>query len=348
MSTFKIARIDAEKDVKLVDFEFPVLEKDEIKIKVVACGICTSDQGIYTGRRANRYPFYPGHEVVGIVEEVAEFSGTIVKPGDKVVVSRMHKCGQCESCRRGATNRCLNSQKMYRPGRPKGQGGMAEYLIVPHYQVHPLRDDIDMESASLIEPVACSVASVEKADVRLGDTVLVIGAGIMGLLHADLLRLKGARVIVSEFDEERREIAKNHSDYVVNPAEPITEEILEITNGYGVNSVFVTAGPPNLVEEMFSYVAPGADIVIYTSYYQKTGPNASINLNELHYKEYSIIGTISPTEVDFKKAIDLVQNKKVDLRPFVSATYPLSQVKEGFEKSIQPDVFRVVLKMENS
>lgn len=348
MKTFKLGTITDVGKVELLDFEMPELEKDEIKVKVVASAICTSDQGVFSGARKRDFPFLPGHEVVGIVEEVAEHAQGVVEVGDKVAISRMHRCGQCKSCRSGANNRCLNRHKLYREGRPHGQGGMADYLIVPSYQIHKLDQSVDMTSASLLEPVACCIASVEKADVRYGDTVLVVGAGIMGLLHADLLRLKGAQVIVSEFDDERREIAKEHADFVVDPRENIAERLLEITNNYGVNAVFLTAGPTKLVSESFEYIADGADIVVYTSYYQKEGPLAEIDLNVLHYKEYSLIGTISPTEKDFRQAVDLYLNKKIDLSKYVTHTFPLANIQEAFEASLKPDAYRVVLLMEES
>lgn len=346
MKTFKIARIDNPHEVKLLDWEMPTVEKDEVKVKVLSCGICTSDQGIYRGARGNRFPFFPGHEVVGIVEELGEYADSVLKVGDKVVVSRMHKCGQCEYCRRGEDNRCINSKALYRPGKPSGQGGMAEYLIIPTYQVFKLRDNTDMLSAALIEPVACCVGSVRKGNVQMGDTVLVVGAGIMGLLHAELLRHMGARVIISEFDATRRAFANDYADIVLDPSDNMKEKIMDITEGYGVKSVYVTAGPPALVPETFDYIAGGAHIVIYTSYYQPEGPHANIDLNTLHYKEYNIVGTISPTNRDWKQAIDLVLNDKIDLSKYVSKTYNLTDVHEAFERSLESDVYRVVVTME--
>ena len=345
MSTFKISRIDKEFEVNLIDWEMPEIEKDEVKVKISSCGICTSDQGIYRGARGNRYPFFPGHEVVGIVEELGEHAQSVLKVGDKVVVSRMHKCWQCDYCLRGEDNLCINSKKLYRKGRPAGQGGMAEYLIVPSYQVFKLRDNADMLSSALLEPVACCVGSVKKGNVTLGDTVLVIGAGIMGLLHAELLKLLGARVIISEIDEDRRLKAKEVSDIVINPLDDLTKQVMEITDGLGVKSVYVTAGGPNLVPESFKYIAKKATIVIYTSYYNPEGPEAAIDMNTLHYNEYDIVGTISPSNKDWKNAIDLVMNNQINLNKYVTETFKLDDVKEAFDRSLENDVYRVVLTM---
>ena len=348
MSPLKISRIESPYKIELLDWEHPTLEKDEVKVRVVSCGICTSDQGIYVGGRGNRFPFFPGHEVVGFVEELGEFAQSNLKIGDKVVVSRMHKCGQCEYCRRGEDNRCKNSKALYRPGKPAGQGGMAEYLYIPSYQVFKLRDDADMLSYSLIEPVACCVGSVLKGNVNFGDTVLVVGAGIMGLLHAELLRLMGARVVISELDPARREFAKDYADIVLDPTEDITQTLLELTDGYGVRSVFLAAGPTSLIPESFDYLAGGGHVVLYTSYYQKNGPLEAIDMNKLHYKEFYLIGTVSPSNSDWRKAIDLVQNKKIDLSKYVTQTYPLSEVHDAFERSLKSDVYRVVVRMDKN
>lgn len=347
MKKYKIAEIIGERDIALRDWEMPELYPDEVKVKITACAICTSDQGIYRGARSRNFPFYPGHEVVGIVEEVGELAATEAKVGDKVAVCRINRCGQCPACRRGDDNRCIKSQTLHRPGRPAGPGGFAEYLIVPDYQVFKMDEDADMINYALIEPVACCIGSVDKADVRIGDKVLVIGAGIMGLLHAEVLRLRGAKVIISEVDEKRREIAKDFADWVVNPNEDMESSIREITNGYGVNSVFVTAGPPTLVPSLFKYLAGGADMVIYTSYYQKEGPEASINMNDLHYKEYRIVGTISPTRHDFERAVSIVNGKRIDLKKFIRTTVSFADISKAFEMAIEPGSYRVVVTMED-
>lgn len=346
MKTYKIATIKDPKDIVINEWQMPELNPDEIKVRVLACAICTSDQGIYRGARGNQYPFYPGHEVVGIVEEIGELAATEVKVGDKVAVCRMNRCGQCPACRRGDDNRCIKWNKLHRPGRPGGPGGFAEYLIVPDYQVYKLDDDADMISSSLIEPVACCIGSVDKADIQMGDTALIIGAGIMGLLHAEILRLRGAKIIISEVDEERQKIAEEFADYVVDPSKDMEAAIKEITAGYGVNSIFVTGGPPSLVPSLLKHAAGGADVVIYTSYYHPEGPEAAIDLNKLHYEEYRIVGTISPTRYDFERAVSIINANRIDLNKFIRATVPFEDISKAFEMAIEPGSYRVVVTME--
>lgn len=345
MKKYKIAEIRGKKDIVLKDWDMPELYPDEVKVKITACAICTSDQGIYRGARGDVFPFYPGHEVVGIVEEVGELAATEAKVGDKVVVCRMNRCGQCPACRRGDDNRCIKMSELHRPGRPAGPGGFAEYLIVPDYQVFKMKDDMDMVNSALIEPVACCVGSVEKANVQLGDTALVIGAGIMGLLHAEILKLKGAEVIISEMDPERKKIAEKHGHWVVDPSENMEEDLNKITKGYGVDNIFVTAGPPSLVPTLFKYAAGGANMVIYTSYYHPEGAEASIDLNDLHYQEYRLIGTISPTKYDFQRAVSLVEDGLIDIKDFIRTTVDFRDIDKAFEMAIEPGSYRVIVTM---
>ncbi|HSH36968.1 zinc-dependent alcohol dehydrogenase [Schnuerera sp.] len=346
MKTYKIATIQGAKDIKLNDWEMPELYPDEVKVKISACAICTSDQGIYRGARGNQYPFYPGHEVVGIVEEIGELATTEAKVGDKVVVCRMNRCGQCPPCRKGDDNRCIKWNSLHRPGRPSGPGGFAEYLIVPDYQVFKMSQDADMVSSALIEPVACCIGSVDKADIQMGDTVLVIGAGIMGLLHAEILRLRGAKVVISEVDEKRRKIAEDFADWVIDPTKDMDSVIKEITDGYGVDSIFVTAGPPKLVPTLFKHASGGASIVIYTSYYHPEGSEAPIDLNNLHYKEYRLVGTISPTKYDFARAVSIVNANRIDLNKFIRTTVPFEDISKAFNMAIEPGSYRVIVTME--
>lgn len=345
MKTYKIAKIKGPNNIEINDWEMPELYPDEVKVKISACAICTSDQGIYRGARGDKFPFYPGHEVIGIVEEVGELAATEAKVGDKVVVCRMNRCGQCPACRKGEDNRCIKSKSLHRPGRPAGPGGFAEYLIVPDYQVFKMSEDADMVTSALIEPVACCIGSVDKANIQLGDTVLVIGAGIMGLLHAEILRLRGAKVIISEVDEERRKIAEKFADLVVDPTKDMESDIRKITDGYGVDNVFVTAGPPQLVPTLFKYVSGGANMVIYTSYYQPEGAKAPIDLNELHYKEYRLVGTISPTRYDFARAVSIVNANRIDLNNFIRTTVPFENISKAFDMAIEPGSYRVIVTM---
>ncbi|MEW6523047.1 MAG: alcohol dehydrogenase catalytic domain-containing protein [Bacillota bacterium] len=345
MATFKIAVMTAPETVELVDWEKPELMPDEIGVRVRACAICTSEMGVYRGERGGRYPAYMGHEIVATVDAIGPLVRNNVKVGDRVSVSRINRCGQCAACRKNQDNRCLNIRSQHRPGRPPGPGGFAEYMVVPGYQVFKLAADSDLASSALVEPVACCIGSIDKGNVTFGDTVVVVGGGVMGLLHTALLRQRGARVVVSEPEADRREKALAYgADHVVEPQD-VAALVKDLTEGVGAEAVFVTSGPPQLVPEVFAYTAGGGRVVIYTSYYQPGGAQVPIDINALHYAEHHLIGTVSPSRNDFARAVNLVSHRHVDLSGLVAGTMPLASINDAFKKAIVPGTFRVIVTM---
>ncbi len=344
MSTFKVARLTGPRQFELVGWEMPELRPDEVRVKILATAICTSERGVYTGERAGTYPAYMGHEISGIVEEVGSEVVNDIKPGDHVSVSRINRCHECVNCRTYTDNRCLNSRKLHRPGRQPGPGGFSEYLIVPAYQVFKFTAPVDKVAASLTEPVACCVSSVDKANITFGDDVLVVGAGVMGLIHVTLARLKGARVIVSEVNRDRHELAREFgADEVIDPTEGLAEQIMDLTHGKGLDAVLVTGGPQSIVPGLIEVCRQGAPVVLYTSYHGAMRDEAEIDLNKIHYSEVNLVGTVSPKKYDFYRAVKLVSDGRFKLDKLVEAVYPFEQIQEAFEHGIRPGAYRVVL-----
>lgn len=344
MSTFKVARIAGPRKIEIVDWEMPALRADEVLIKILTCAICTSERGGYTGERAASYPSYMGHEISGLVEEVGSEVVLDVKPGDHVAVSRMNRCDQCYNCRSYTDNRCVNSRRLHRPGRQPGPGGFSEYLVVPSSQVFKFARPVDKVSASLTEPAACCISSADKANVTFGDDVLVVGAGVMGLIHTSLLRMRGARVIVSEINPDRLELAKQFgADEVVDPTDNLSGQILALTHGKGLDAAFITGGPQALVPGLFDYCRVGAPVVLYTSYHGANAAPAQIDLNRIHYGEINLVGTVSPKKHDFQRAVTLVSNERLKLDSLVEEVYPFERIQEAFEHGIRPGTYRVVV-----
>lgn len=348
MNKYRVARIAGPGKVEVEEWEKPAIRDDEVLVRVIACAICTSDQGMFRGERGSTYPVYAGHEISAVVEEVGPAVVSGVKPGDHVAVSRINRCEQCSNCRKYSDNRCLNMRKLHRAGRPAGPGGFAELMVVPGYQVFKFPREADVITSSLTEPVACCISSIDKANVQPGDDVLVVGAGVMGLIHANLLALKGARVLVSEVAAERRQMARDFgADVVLDPVGgTLVEEIDQTTGGKGVEAVFVTGGPPGLVPDLMSACATGATMVIYTSYHGEKGSKAEVDLNRVHYNEIRLVGTVSPRKYDFQRAVSLVANGKIGVNRLVERVFPFSQIQEAFEYASRPGTYRVVVRME--
>lgn len=347
MKQYQVLEISAPHKIKWTTWDRRDLLGDELLVKISHFAICTSEQGIYTGARKAKYPVYMGHEVVGEVVEIGANVPGDFALGDTVALSPMHSCGQCFNCRKGLDNACLNRGKMAREGRPGGTGGFAEYVIIPAYQAFKLSKDVDLPAASLAEPLACCISSVDKANITFGDNVLVVGAGIMGLIHMAVAKLRGARVIVSEPNEQRRQFAlKYAADLAVDPSADFAEEIDRRTGGIGVQAAFLTGGPAAVLPGVLEKCSIGATIVIYTSYQGNNKPNVEMDLNKIHYSEVNLVGTISRKRYDFQRAAALIDSKKVDLGALVEKIYPKEQVEDAFRHAIKPDSFRIVVRMD--
>ncbi len=347
MEKFKVLEISAPNEIKWIEWDKRDLLSDEVLVKISHFAICTSEQGIYTGERKAKYPVYMGHEVVGEIAEIGSNVPGDFQLGDYVAVSPMGICGLCYNCRKGLDNACLNRPQLIRKGNPRGTGGFAEYMVIPAYQAFKLAKDVDLPSASLAEPVACCICSIDKADVNYGDNVMVVGAGIMGLIHVALAKLKGAHVIISEPNPQRREFAlKYGADAAIDTDKDFAEEVNRVTGGLGLQAVLLCGGPTTIIPDIIEACSIGATIVIYTSYQGNNKPGVELDMNRIHYKEVNLVGTISRRRDDFQRAAALIDKNEIDLKALVEKIYPKDQVEEAFAHAIKPDTFRILVRMD--
>lgn len=208
-SKMKTAVFTDIKQVGLEEYDRPSASGNKVLIKVDAAAICTWEQRVYTGVNKVEFPFIGGHEIAGHIEEMGnEVNKNEWSVGDKVVVGVTLPCRNCFYCKSGNEQSCEHfDHSAHLPGLPyRGMGGFSEYLLVSPDCMFKY-SGVSPEEACIIEPVSCVVHSVETAQVSLGDTVLVIGCGIMGLLHTAVCTKRGAKVIVSDVNEERLEMA---------------------------------------------------------------------------------------------------------------------------------------------
>jgi len=206
-------------------------------------------------------------------------------------------------------------------------------------------DDIPFEEASLTEPLACVLNSVNKAKPKLGDDALVIGGGVMGQLHVALLNNLGCRVILSEPDKARREFALKHGcDIVIDPLnENLEERIKELTNGIGVETVFNTTAIPAIAQSTLKLVANMGTIVTYSS--QHPDKPIEVSPGWLHSTEINLTGVIHPPVNSFNTAVNLIGKKIIDMKDYVSEVYTLEQGDDAFNAALRPDTYRVVIKI---
>lgn len=343
MSTYKVSVMTAEKTVETRDMELRHPGPGQVLVKVDSCAICTMEQRVYNGLM-KYYPFSGGHEVAGTAAEVGE-GVTSAKPGDKVTIRLLTSCGECYYCRSGHENQCVVSFKASIHQGLNGPGGLAEYMLVDSKIVYKVADDLDLTYACLAEPLGCCVHSVGKGDVHLGDDVVVIGAGIMGAFHIQLAKLRGARVIACEVDPERLEVAKKMgADVLVNSAEvDAVEKVKELTEGRGADVVFCTAALVDLAAQAIRMTGKLGRCVMYSSFHPKKP--IELDVNNVHYSEMIITGSVNPETRDFHTAAKLLSSKIVDPTHLVSEVIPFAQLDYAFERAIDPKTYRIIVKM---
>lgn len=338
----KQAVITAKETVELWEKDIPAINDDEVLVRVKACGLCTFEQRYYTGMK-EQYPFAGGHEVCGVAEKVGKSVGSDVVPGDTVVVAAITRCGDCYFCRRGMDNMCVHGGDDPVPGELWGPGGISEYMVAKGYQVYKVKKELDFAVGTLAEPLACVLRSMEKGRVGYGDTVVVTGAGIMGLLHVKVGKLSGLKVIITEVDEARKAMAEQLGAHlVVDPTkENLRDIVLAETNGRGAEAVFYTAGGAKAVEEGIGALVKGGSIVLYGAIYPKG--LMSIDPNKVHYDEINITGLVSTTKESFRQSARMLSEGLITVDEFISERIPLDQIDHAFRRAIAPDTYRVIV-----
>lgn len=321
----------------------PVPKEGEVLVRIEKCLICTWEQRIFTGGDV-ALPFVPGHEVSGTVAAIGEGTLTQLQVGDRVVVKTYDSCGQCEQCYRGHDNECTGKAKKRTFDGIPGTGGFAQYLAIGSERVYALPDkEADLATAAFAEPLACCLGSMDQAHVEFGEDVVIVGGGIMGQLHNVLCKKRGARTILMEPDPARREMAKKMgADVVLDPTkgDPV-QMILEQTGGRGAHVCFYTVNVLPLAQTYLDALAKRGRMVYYGSFHP-SGP-IQIDPNKIHYSEKSITGSYSPTAKNFWTASRLLGYHLIDVAPFITERYDLTECQKAFERASSPETYRVLI-----
>ncbi|MCF6097504.1 zinc-binding dehydrogenase [Thermovorax subterraneus] len=330
-------------NMELVEIEEPVINDDQVKIKVEYSGICGSDIHSYKGEYKNlRPPVVLGHEFSGVVVEVGK-NVKGIKVGDRVTSeTTFYICGECDYCKSGDYNLCPNRKGI----GTQVNGSFAEYVVARKESVHVLPDNVDLLSASITEALACAAHAVlEKTDVELSDVVLVFGPGPIGLLTAQVAKARGGYVILAGLtkDEERLKVADRLGiDRTVNiEREDLEQVVKSVTAGYGVDKVFECSGAVGALNSGISLLRKKGTIVqvgIFSKAYNE------VDLEKIVQKEICYIGSRSQKPSSWKLALYLLETGKVNAKAIISDMFDLSEWFRGFEKVMKGEGLKVVLK----
>ncbi len=331
---------------EVMDIEKPSCGKNEILLHMRAAALCGTDKRIFTGSKTKgvRPDSVVGHEMCGDIAEVGEnVKGFAV--GDRVSIANVIPCGHCPACLSGRENACMERKAI----GYEFNGGFEEYVLIPEVciqagNVVKLPETVSYEAGALIEPLACCIRGLRNTGTGFNDTVLIIGAGPIGLMHLELSKLSGAnKVIVSELDPEKREIAlKLGADRVVDSSkEDLAAIIAEETNGFGVDRIVMAIGITALVNDTLKLAKKGGTVCLFAGF--PTGRTADIDPSIIHYNELNVTGSTAYKRIDYLQAADMVKTGKIDLDAIVSGKYTLDQFREALDAHMAGKDLKVVI-----
>lgn len=336
------------RDLRIEERVIPEVSSGDVLLKVISTGICGTDLRIYHGSH-RKYPSgtvrIPGHEVVGeVVKKGQQVEGT--KVGERVFLAPNLGCGHCRQCISGHNNLCADYEA---PGITF-DGSFAEYLLVPEAAIKqgnliPIDRDVDPAAAAMIEPFGCVLRGQDALKIQPGESVLVVGAGPIGIMHMLLARYRGAgKVFVSEVNPERLAQAESFDvDRAVNPkSENLSAVIAEETKGRWVDVVIVAAPAPRAQEQAVELVAIGGRINFFGGL-PKDRSTIKLDSNLIHYKELVVTGTTACSTDDCRRAAEIINTGRIDLSMLIGARFPLKDVIDALQVMEQGKALKVIL-----
>lgn len=309
----------------------------EVRLRVEAAGICGTDLEVFRGHIPSgwtvTFPFQMGHELVGIVDAVGR-NVPHVKVGDRVVPDGRIPCGYCRFCRKGQVNACEHGG--YR------SGGFQEYCVYNHTALVSVPATVSVQEAAMTEPISCTLYGNAKLDVAIGSLAVVIGEGAIGLLHAQLLKSRGANVIVVGLIEKRLQIAKTLGiEHIINANEedPV-EAVQRISAGRGADCVVVAAGVQTALRQALHMAGRYGQILYFAANMQQS---CSMPMDLIHYKELKVIGSYDSTTAYFEQALTALASGLINVKPMITHTFELADIQKAFETANAGEGMKIMI-----
>ncbi|CAL66679.1 zinc-binding alcohol dehydrogenase family protein [Christiangramia forsetii] len=313
---------------QLKEKEKPVPKDNEALLRVKKVGICGTDLHAYSGNQAFfTYPRILGHELASEVVEIGENERGL-KSGDNVVVMPYISCGECVACRNGKTNCCSNISVI----GVHSDGGMQEYITVRQDLLLPA-NQLSNDQMAIVEPLAIGAHAIRRAQLKKGETVVVVGCGPIGIGIIKLVQIAGAKVIALDMNDDRLEYAKNEigADHIVNVSKDPVEKITEITNGDLADVVFDASGHKAALESGPDYMAHGGRYVLVGL----SKGELTFTHPKIHAKESSILCSRNATVEDFEHVIKVLD--EFPTSSFITHNVPFGDMIENFDSWTKPE-----------
>jgi L-iditol 2-dehydrogenase len=340
----RVVEYHANDDVRLVEMPVPEIGPGEVLVQLRACGICASD--VMEWYMQPRAPLYPGHEPVGVIAAVGDGVEQF-ELGQRVFFHHHVPCMLCHFCLRGSFSQCptFRATRLY-------PGGLAEYVRVPAPNVErdvlPLPQNISFEAATLIEPLACCLRGIERANVQTGDCVCILGAGSNGLMLAQLAQQRGAgRVIIVDLIPYRLQRAlEAGADNALDPtSQPLLEQIQAINHGRKPDIVIVTPSKVRVIEQGIDLVGPGGTLLLFAP----PAPEelARLSPNRFFFQEITLRTSYSAGPYETRQALELLSCGRIRSETLITHRFSLEDAAQAFKVVANPgNALKVVILLE--
>jgi 2-desacetyl-2-hydroxyethyl bacteriochlorophyllide A dehydrogenase len=322
--------ISSPNEITLSEIDNPIPDSGEALIQVMASGICGTDLHIYHGEYLGDYPVIPGHEFSGVVTAIGSQVERF-KIGDRVAVEPNIACDNCEHCLNNRQNFCLNWQAV----GVTLPGGMGQFVTAPEKVVFDI-GDLPFEQGAFVEPLSCVIHGVERAHIKLGDQVAILGAGPIGNLILQVSRLQGAtHITMLENNTGRAELARKlGSDIVVNDIEDLK------IDGYDV--VIDATGVIPVMNRTIDFARKGGTILLFGV--PPSGANIEMDAFKIFQKGLTLLSSFTSVRNSLQ-AIHLLQSGQIQVEPLISHRLPLQALPDAFRmiESHDPTVRKVII-----
>lgn len=326
----KAAQLVEPGKITIQETPIPSPKPGEVLIRTSVAGLCGSDHSVYHGKFDVPLPVIPGHEAIGTIVELGE-GVTNVSVGQRVTIQPNFGCGVCPLCKSGHDNICPSKIRL----GIDTNGVLAEYVTAPSRYVWALPADLPDEVAVFTEPLAVAVHGVNMLPPKKDDRVLVMGAGIVGLLALQVARISGAEITACDLEQTRLDLAeKLGASRILGERDALDA----FHNTFDV--IYDTSGSPAAFELALQLAAPGGKIVIFSLPSQE----ASLNIQTIVRKELQIKGSMIYTD-EFPQAIEILQKGQIDTELMVSDKLPLSEVQKGLDNFALPKRIKILVEI---
>jgi L-iditol 2-dehydrogenase len=329
--------------LEIAEVPTPIPGPDEVLIRVAACGICGSDVHGYDGSTGRRIPpLIMGHEAAGAVVVLGAMVGDLSE-GDRVTFDSTIFCGTCLYCRRGEINLCDQRKLLgVSCGDYRCAGAFAEYIAVPRHIIHSLPEGLPFSEAAMLEAVSVALHAVSLSNLGSGQTAVVLGAGMIGLLTVQALRVAGCSgVYVADIDASRLKLATDlGATALLATGKELVSRISALTDGRGVEVAFDAVGLDETVRTAIDCVRKGGTITLIGN----VSPQVTLPLQKVVTRQIRLQGACASAG-EYPQAIELVASGRIRVKPLITAVAPLEEGPRWFERlhSREPNLMKVIL-----